>query len=301
MILAFGGSRFLAEEAAKDALSARGLQASDLPRLSGEELSAETLLPLLTPGLFTEAAAIVDLEGARPDKALLAALTIPGALLVVIDPASAPTRVKLYQQHGEFHAVPAPAKPAEVAQWAAQRAKETAHLKLEPDAARYLAEVFAGDLAAIAAEINKLLYLSGPYNHELLRRVVGREPPGDSFAMLDAATRGDLRAAQAQLSRLLSGGEDPFRVMGTVTWQYSLIARALALQQREGAVSEQGAAAQLGVKPYPAKKALEAARRLNEARVGEHLRHILAADIAMKHGQEPGKVLTRLLTQLCAS
>lgn len=297
MILAFGGSRFLAEEAARQALAARGLHLRDLPRLSGEDVSAETLAPLLTPGLFGEAAALVDLEGVRPDKALLAALATPGALVVVIDPAPAPTRVKHYQQHGEYHATPAPSKPSEVAGWAAQRAKEQG-LKLERDGAQYLADVFSADLAGIAAELNKLAFLSGPFDRAALQRVVGREPPGDSFAMLGAATTGDVKQAQAQLKRLLDGGEDPFRIMGAVVWQYSLVARALALQQELGRVSDNDAAARLGVKPYPAKKALEVARKLSEKRIKEHLTHILETDIDMKSGQDSRKVLERLLIRL---
>ena len=38
------------------------------------------------------------------------------------------------------------------------------------------------------------------------------------------------------------------------------------------------AAQRLGVKPYPAKKALEVARRLNEAKIRTHLGRILDGD-----------------------
>lgn len=297
MILAFSGNRFLAEEAARAALAARGLHLRDLPRLGGDEVSAENLAPLLTPGLFGEAAALVDLEGVRPDKALLSALATPGALVVVLDPLGAATRIKHYEQHGEHQASPAPSRPADIAGWVMTRAKGQG-LKLEREAAQYLAEVFADDLAGIAAELNKLEYLAGPFNRALLQKVVGREPPGDSFAMLGAATTGQVAQAQAQLGRLLDGGEDPFRIMGAVVWQYSLVARAVGLLQQGGRLSDNDAAQQLGVKPYPAKKALEVARKLSEARIRSHLRHILAADLAMKRGQEAGKVLERLLVQL---
>ncbi len=297
MILAFSGNRFLAEEAARQALQERGLHLRDLPRLSGDEVSAAALMPLLSPGLFGEAAVLVDLEGVRPDKALLQALATPGALVVVIDPLGAPTRIKHYQEHGTHQASPAPSKTGDVAGWVAQRAKAQ-KITLERDAALYLAEVFGGDLAGIAAELNKLAFLSGPFDRAALQKVVGREAPGDSFAMLTAATAGQVKEAKSQLKRLLDSGEDPFRVMGAVVWQYSLIVRAVGLLQEGGRLSDTDAATRLEVKPYPAKKALEVARKLSEARIRLHLQRILEADLAMKRGQDAHNVLERLLIQL---
>ena len=297
MILAFSGNRFLIEEAAREALAGRGLHLRDLPRLGGEEVSAASLAPLLAPSLFGEAAVLVDLEGVRPDKALLEALATPGALVVVLDPLGAATRVKHYLQHGEHQAVPSPSKPGEVSGWASLRAKSLG-LKLDREAASYLGEVFGADLAGLSAELNKLTFLDGPLTRERVEGVVGLQPPGDSFAMLGAATARRPAQAMAHLRRLLGGGEDPFKLMGAVIWQYSLVARSLALIQQGGRVSETEAAQQLGVKPYPAKKALDVARSLSEPRIRTHLGHILDADLAMKRGLDPAAVLERLMVQL---
>ncbi len=297
MILAFSGNRFLVEEAAREALGARGLHLRDLPRISGEDVTPQVLGPLLAPGLFGEAAALVDLEGVRPDKALLAALATPGALVVVLDPLGAAGRIKHYEQHGQHQAVPSPSKTGEVAGWVAARAK-AARLKLDREAALYLAEVFGPDLAGIAAELNKLAYVDAPLSAEAVRAVVGRESPGDSFAMLAAATAGQPAEALGQLRRLLAGGEDPFKLMGAVVWQYSLVARSVALLAGGGRISDNEAAQRLGVKPYPAKKALEVARRLNERKIAAHLRRILEADLAMKRGLDAAAALERLLVQL---
>ncbi|WP_161883750.1 DNA polymerase III subunit delta [Deinococcus alpinitundrae] len=296
MILAFSGNRFLVEEAAREVLAGRGLHLRDLPRVGGDDVTPQTLATLLAPSLFGESAVLVDLEGVRPDKALLSALATPGALVVVLDPLGAATRVKHYEQHGEHRAVPAPAKPGEVAAWASARAKQM-KLKLEREAATYLAEVFGADLAGLSAELNKLVFVDEPLGRETLRRVVGREPPGDSFAMLGAATAGRTAEALKQLRQLLASGEDPFKLMGAVIWQYSLVARSVALLQG-GRVSETEAAQRLGVKPYPAKKALEVARQLSERQIRAHLNHILSADLAMKRGLDVPAALERLLVQL---
>ncbi|AZI42342.1 DNA polymerase III subunit delta [Deinococcus psychrotolerans] len=301
MILAFSGNRFLIEEAARESLAQRGLHLRDLPRLSGEDVTPPQLASLLAPSLFGESAALVDLEGVRPDKALLESLATPGALVIILDPLGAATRVKHYQQHGEHVAVPSPSKTGEVAGWVASRAKAS-NLKLAKEAALYLAEVFGTDLAGIAAELNKLAFLAGPPNgslgRELVQQVVGRETPGDSFVMLGAATAGRPAEALGQLRRLLSSGEDPFKLMGAVVWQYSLVARSAALLQEGGRVSETEAAQRLGVKPYPAKKALEVARKLTEGQVRSHLSRILEADLAMKRGMDVEAVMERLLVEL---
>ena len=297
MILGFTGNRFLAEEQAREVLRARGLQLRELPRLGGDELSLEAVSPFLMPGLFGDAAVLLDFEGAKPAKELLKALEHTPALVAVLDPDAPATRVKLYEKVGEHHAAPAPSRTGDVAGWVAQRAR-AGGLKLDRDAALYLAEVFGPDLASIAGELNKLALLSGPLTREAVARVVGREPPGDSFAMLGAATAGKPAEALGQLRLLIAGGEDPFRLMGAVVWQYSLVARCVALLQEGGVVNENVAAGRLGVKPYPAKKALEVARRLNESKIRAHLGRTLEADLAMKSGQAPGLVLERLIVSL---
>ncbi|MEW6421855.1 MAG: DNA polymerase III subunit delta [Deinococcota bacterium] len=296
-LIAFSGNRFLAEEALRDTLADRGLNVRDLPRVAGDEVSAEAVAPLLAPSLFGDGGLIVDLAGVKPDKALLELLASAPVTVAVLDEAPPAGRVKLYEGRGEHHPSPAPQKTGDVAGWVAQRARKTG-LKLDRDAALYLAEVFGPDLTGIAGELNKLALLDPPLTADLVRRVVGRELPGDAFAMLGAATGGRPGEAVMQLRRLLASGEDPFKLLGAVVWQYSLVARCVALMQEEGRVTEQVAAQRLGVKPYPAKKALEVARRMNEPKIRTHLSRILDADLALKRGLDPTTTLERLIVQL---
>lgn len=239
---------------------------------------------------------VVDLAGAKPDKALLDLLASAPVTVAVLDENPPASRVKLYESRGEHHSSPAPQKTGDVAGWVTGRARGLG-LKLDREAALYLAEVFGPDLTGIAGELNKLTLLDPPHSADLVRRVVGREPPGDSFALLGAATTGRPGEAVTQLRRLLAG-EDPFKLLGAVVWQYSLVARCVALTQEEGRVTEAVAAQRLGVKPYPAKKALDVARRLSEDKVRAHLARILDADVAMKRGLDPGATLERLIVQL---
>ncbi len=298
MFLAFSGHAFLAEELAREVLAKRGLNLRDLPRVGGDDVKAEVLAPLLAPSLFGDSAVFIDLSGVKVAAPLLDLLAKSGATVALLDPSPSAARVKLYEAQGEHHVSPAPAKTGDVAGWVAKRS-QAMRLKLDRDAALYLAEVFGGDLAGIVAELNKLELLdSGLLNRETVARVVGLEAPGDSFAMLGAATSGRPAEALGQLRRLLAGGEDPFKIMGAVVWQYSLVARTVALLAGGERVTVALAAQRLNVKPYPAKKALEVARRLNEARIRAHLGRILEADQAMKRGLDAGAVMERLMVQL---
>lgn len=296
-LIAFTGHPFLAEETLRRTLSQRGLSPRELPRLAAEEVTAEQLRPHLSPGLFGDGGVIVDLAGAKADKALLDLLAGAPVTVAVLDEAPNATRLKLYEARGEVVGSASPARPGDVIGWVIARAKAM-RLPLDKDAAGYLAEVFGTDLAGIASELTKLELLDGPHTREQVSRVVGREPPGDSFAMLGAATAGRPGEAVTQLRRLLLSGEDPFRLLGAVVWQYSLVARCVALLQEEGRVTEAAAAQRLGVKPFPAKKALEVARRLNEGKIRAHLGRILDADLAMKRGLDPAVTLERLIVQL---
>ncbi len=292
----FTGNRFLAEETLRDTLMARGLNPRELPRMGGDDVTAEALRPHLSPGLFGDGGVIVDFDGVKPDKALLELLASAEVTVAILDEAPPATRLKVYSV-GEQIASAAPAKTGDVAGWVTVRAKKMG-LKLDRDAALYLAEVFGSDLAGIASELTKLTLIDGPFARDAVQRVVGREPPGDSFAMLGAATAGRPGEAVMQLRRLIASGEDPFKLMGAVVWQYALVARCVALLQEEGRITEAAAAQRLGVKPYPAKKALDVARRLNEGKIRAHLSRILDADLAMKRGLDAGVTMERLMVQL---
>lgn len=297
-LLILTGNRFLAGEMLREEAVKRQYPLHDWPQLGGEEVAAQHLEPYLSPGLFGDGGVVVDLDGIKPDKTLLSMLTSAQVTVIVLDAKPLVTRLKAYEKAGgEVISSATPQKTGEIVSWIMARAKKQ-KIQLGRDAAQYLAEVFGNDLASIASELNKLTLLDGPFSQEQLQRIVGREPPGDSFSMLGAATTGQLKDAVLQLRRLMALGEEPFKIMGAVIWQYSLIARCVALLVEEGRVNETVAAKKLGIKPYPAKKALAVARKLNEKRIHQHLKNILEADLAMKSGLDAEKALERLIVQL---
>ncbi|MDO4264802.1 MAG: DNA polymerase III subunit delta, partial [Deinococcus sp.] len=243
---------------------------------------------------------IVDLSGVKPGKDLMELLAGAEAPALVLDVTAPPTRAKVYEAHGELIRSPNPQRPGDVLGWLVPYARRQG-LRLEKDAAQYLADVFGTDLTGIAGELNKLEFLPAGTRLDAatVQGVVGRETSGDSFVMLDAATAGQAAQALEQLGRLLRGGEDPFRLLGAVVWQYSLVARCVGLLAESGGrVNENAAASRLGAKPYPVKKALAVARRLNEAKIHRHLERIAQADLDLKRGHDPARTLQRLMIEL---
>ena len=313
-MIAFVGNHFLIDEAARDELRRQGFSPRDVPWLEGEEVTPESVGGHLEGGLFGPAAVVVELGGVREYKLVLELIAqAPDAVAVILDaenwtssePSAEQTRkrksqesrVKAYEKAGaNVSSLPTPLKGALV-KWIGDRAKKL-KLKLEPDAARVLAEIFPDDPPAIAGELEKLAVLEGQVDAETVRRVVNHLPPTNVFAVLEAAAKRRANEAADHLSRLLDAGEDPFKLMGALIGQYQLNARAFALQDRDGLVSPDEAGRILSVHPFRAQKALEAVRGLSETRVRRDLERILAADVGMKSGLEPRLTLERLVLEL---
>lgn len=301
MLAAFSGHPFLAELALREWAERQGINRAELTRLSGDEVTVQALEPLLAPSLFGGGGVIVDLSGVKPTKDLMELLAGAATPALVLDSSAPPTRAKVYEAHGELIRSPNPQRSGDVLGWLLPYAKHQG-LNLQKDAAQYLTEVFGTDLTGIAGELNKLEFLPAGTRLDAatVQEVVGRERAGDSFAMLDAATAGQSAQALAQLGRLLRGGEDPFRLLGAVVWQYSLIVRCVGLIHEAGGgrVNENEAAQRLGTKPFPTKKALAVARRLGEAKIRRQLGRVAQADLDLKRGHDPARVLERLMVEL---
>jgi DNA polymerase-3 subunit delta len=333
VLTAFVGNRFLIDEAARAELRKAGLDPRDVPWLD-EDVSPELITANLQAGLFGPAAVVVDLAGLRRGAAegnddesgegasrsvgkeyrpLVEALAVvPEAIAFLLDAEdwtqvdaardrtrkqkAQEARAKVYAKSGEVRALPTPQKGALVG-WVTQRAKSM-KLAIDAGGARLLAETFPGDPATIASEMEKLAMLGGRIDAETVARVVNFLPPGDVFEMLDAATSCQAAAAVTRLKRLLDSNEEPFKLMGALVSNYLTVARVRGLLDDEGSVGPDIVATRLGIHPFPAGKALEVARRLDEAQVRENLAAVLDADTRMRSGLDPRLTLESLVLVL---
>lgn len=299
---AFTGHPFLAELALSDWLKKNGLSLGDFVRLEGEALEPATLSGHLQPSLFGGGGVIANIAGLRSTKDIFALLLNADVPVCIIDPLGAETRLKQYRERGEVVASPFPKKDFEIQKWLA------AHVRAEGigiDAAgvNYLVEAFGDDVGSILGELNKLSLFEGKkIPLENLQRLVGLDPKGDAFALLEAATAGNAPAALAQLRHLLGRDEgEAFRLLGAVAWQYNTLARLRGILSRHPKVSPQEAAGLLGLNPFVVKKNLPLARRLSEADLRRAFVAIAEADYALKDSHEPMHVFQLLTLKLSTS
>lgn len=300
MIVSFSGDPFLARRAARQALKDHGVGPGEVTEL-GEGLDKEQVLQLAGQGgLFGQVALLIDVgaafsghTGVRPRDELIDALAgVPeGALVVAIDPEATPARQKRWAALGEHVNLPTPRFEA-LPRWVRSEL-QAAGLRFEPDVPAVLAELFGEDCAAILSEVNKLAALDEVLTAERVRQVANRVAVHDAFDLVDAVAGGDASGALTIARQLLDEGEAAPRVLAALAWQFTLLAKAVALRQRSpgGRVSPQQAATVLRAKPYAVQKTLKLAQRLDEQDVETALAALLEADVASKTGRDPGWAL----------
>jgi DNA polymerase-3 subunit delta len=97
--------------------------------------------------------------------------------------------------------------------------------------------------------------------------------------LTDAIDSGNTELAVGQLHRMLAAGErHPLVVMATLHRHYASMLRL----DGSGATTENEAAELLGIKPFPAKKALTQSRRLGRAGLARAIELLAAADLDLR-------------------
>ncbi|MDZ7706561.1 MAG: DNA polymerase III subunit delta [Trueperaceae bacterium] len=296
MIVAFSGDPFLARRSARQELRERGVAPGEVME-HGEGLVPEQIEAAVhQAGLFGATVLLLDFDvafegqaGVAPRAAAMKALaTVPGdALVVVIDSKATAARQKAWRELGTLEHQPTP-RFAGLRGWIAKEA-EAKGLRIRGAVPAVLADLFGEDLPALAAEIEKLAVLDEVLDEARVRELVRRPASRDAFDLIDAITAGDEATAVRTARLLLDAGEAAPRILGALVWQASLVARAVALRERDGDVAKAVAAKALGAAPFPAGKAMDIARRLDEHALREVFDVLLEVESAIKTGRrEPG-------------
>ena len=97
--------------------------------------------------------------------------------------------------------------------------------------------------------------------------------------LTDAIDKGDVPGALDCLARMLdAGGRHPLAVMASLNAHFGRLLRL----DGAGIRDENGAAEALGIKGYPARKAMAASRRLGSAKIARSIRLIGDADLDLR-------------------
>jgi len=293
VIVSFTGDPFLARRAARAEAELRGLEWRLLPP------EPQQVRQAASGGLFGPGGAIVDLRDVSEAewKELRGVLeAVPEESLVLLyDPKPTSARSRWLGKHSEKRDHPTPRYRDKV-RWVTNEMKRMG-LKAPAAVAHYLGELEA-DLEAIHAELEKLTLLEGPLTLERVKAVVALEPPLSSFDLVDAAAAGRFERAMELLRDLLQRGEEPLRILGALSKHYTRAALLWAELQERG-LSDKEAAALLKMHPFPAKKLLQYAKRLDETRLLWYLDALAQAELAAKTGRNPELALVRALYSIC--
>ncbi len=294
MILTFSGDPFLARRAARSALAERGVSAGEIVSF-GEGLDpAEVKRASSQGGLFGIVALLLDFDeafrgqaGVQPRNEAIATLEDldEGALVVVLDSAATPARQKRYRALGTLDHRPAP-RYEQLPRWVASELKD-AGVRFSRDVPQALADLFGEDPAAIASEIAKLAVLDEEVDAGRVRELANRPAARNAFDLIERVVAGDAAGALSVARTLLERGEPPQRVFGALTWQFGLVARAVALRAAEPEVDARRGAAALGAHPAAARRALAIAEHFDETSLREALHLLLDADGRAKSGGDP--------------
>lgn len=304
MVLSFSGDPFLAPRAARRALRARGFRSEDVTEL-GEGMTPPQVAQLAAQsGLFGQTALLLDFDaafkgqaGVKPRNDTLKALeNVQDTFIVVLDLTATPARQKTYGELGTHESLPTPRYGA-LTHWVRQEL-QAAGLEFERDVPDTLADLFGEDLPGIAAEIQKLAVLDETLTSSRVRDIANRPASRDAFALIEAISAADPRRALSICRSLIAQGEAPPRVLGALTWQYTLVARCVGLQAGRARVDPGLVVQTLKVKPFVAQKALTLAKPLDETSLKRVLTSLLRADVAMKTGKDEVWALTSLALEL---
>ena len=167
--------------------------------------------------------------------------------------------------------------------------------RISTDLCVYLIDITGGTMTALSGEIDKICAYSGAEHIHRSDIDAVVEPVLDAvvFQMTDLLSEGRYAAALEKLQTLLKMQQEPLAILGAVGSHYRRIGTARTLLDHGKTAAD--LAKLCGIADYPARKSMEAARRVRPefcARVAEL---ILETDYAMKTSFDDSQRLLELL------
>ncbi len=183
-----------------------------------------------------------------------------------------------------------------LADWIRDSAKKR-DKTIAPDAVDILAQSVGEDLGTMSAEIEKLsLYVGSreTIGADDVSAVVSATAGPAPFALTNALTAGDSKAAvQALMGSMTTRGEE-FRVLGQLAWH---LRRCLTWKQQ---MVTTGSAEMPNMPPAVSRAYTNMLRRRPLSGLQEDFRRLIRADVSMKTGHDARRVMQQLVVELCA-
>ena len=176
----------------------------------------------------------------------------------------------------------------------------SAHKKrISNDLCVYLIDITGGTMTALSGEIDKICAYSGADEIRKTDIDAVTEPVLDAvvFQMTDLLSEGRYAAALEKLQTLLKMQQEPLAILGAVGGHYRRLGTARTLLDNGRNSSDLQKLC--GIPDYPARKTMEAARRIRSEFCAKAAQLVLETDYQMKTSfDEPERLLELLLLQL---
>jgi DNA polymerase-3 subunit delta len=191
--------------------------------------------------------------------------------------------------------------PERIAQTAvmAESLARDAGVRIERDAAQFLAEITDANLSAMRTEIAKLAMYVGE------RRVIRREDVEaiaisdkryDVWQLSEMLATGDRARAMLFLESLLREGEQPVALVGAIAWMFR---KLIEVGELPRGIQAWDAARRLGMRTPTAELAIREARRIPRKQLEAGLVELAEADSRLKSGNAgPRAIMEFLLARL---
>lgn len=180
-----------------------------------------------------------------------------------------------------------------------------AEVKLTPPAAALVEEHLGEDLSRLSALLGALEAAYGPGTHvgpDELGPYLGRPGSVPPWDLTDAIDRGQTELAITLLHRVMeAGGRHPLVVLAILQRHFGNILRVQSPEVSGEAMAAEILGIAKGRSTFPARKALDAARRLGPRGAGDAILAMADAELALKGklDWEPELVLEVLVARLC--
>lgn len=171
--------------------------------------------------------------------------------------------------------------------------------RISNDLCRYLIDITGGTMTALAGEIQKICAYSGAENITKSDIDAVTEPVMDAvvFDMTNLLGEGKYAAALGKLHQLLKMQEEPLSILGAIGGQLRRISAARIVMDSGKRTSD--LMELTGMKEYPAKKAMEAARRFRPELCKKAAQLVMETDYRIKSSfDDPDRLLELLILQL---
>lgn len=172
--------------------------------------------------------------------------------------------------------------------------------QISPDLCAYLIDITDGTMTALSGEIGKIAAFSGAETICKADIDAVTEPVLDAvvYQMTDQLSTGDYTAALLTLQKLLKMQEEPIMILGAIGSHFRRLSAAQILLDSGKTYSDLRKLTGM-TSDYPAKKAMETARRFSPAFCAKAAELILETDRQMKTSfDEHSRLLELLILQL---